>query len=204
MGGTMGGTLTLGGMISGSSTLEIAAPGCDTPNFVALTSACSTFCGGVTVDGAYTTLAVGNSSQGGVDFLVTAGPLGTGTLTLKNGSNFTTVGSSDIWIGNSIVLCDSNDGCNTVTLMGGTMGGNLTLGGMISGSSTLEIASSGCVTGNFVALTSACSTFCGGVTVDAGNTTLSVGNSSQGGVDSLVTAGPLGTGTLTLKNGSNF
>ncbi len=194
----MGATLELDGMITGGSTLEIASSSCDTGNTVTLTSGCSTFCGGVRVDEGDTTLVVGSSSEG-TGYDVSQGPLGTGTLMLSSGNNFTTIGSCPIDIGNNITLCDGG----TVTLLGGSMGGNLQLDGMITGGSTLEIASSCCDSANTVTLTSGCSTFCGGVRVDEGSTTLAVGASSEGtGYD--VSEGPLGTGTLMLSSGNNF
>jgi fibronectin-binding autotransporter adhesin len=197
LGGSDGTMLTLGGMISGSSALEISNA-LDGSNTVTFTSGCSTFSGGVIVDAGNTTLVVGNSTTGSPGDL-DSGPLGTGTLMLGAGTNFTTTGSGCYTIDNDISLC----GGGTVTLLGGSEGTMLTLGGMISGASTLEISTAGGDGSNTVAFTSGCSTFCGGVTVDAGNTTLAVGNSSTG-TGSNVTSGPLGTGTLTLGDGTNL
>ena len=190
--------LTLTGMIYGGSTLEIAAPGCGGANTLSLTSSCSTFSGGVRVDSGNTTLAVGASSTSS-DGTVTQGPLGTGTLMLSAGNNFTTVGSSCITIDNAITLCDGG----TVTLLGNGMGKMLTLTGMIYGGSTLEVAAPGCGGANTVSLTSGCSTFSGGVSVDAGNTTLVVGANGSGSAGD-VSSGPLGTGSLTLGSGSTL
>jgi autotransporter-associated beta strand protein len=191
-----GNMLTLSGMISGGGALDV---GYDATNYLALTSGCSTFTGGVSVESGSTTLAVGASSTGGTGSNVTAGPLGTGTLMLSSGNTFTTAGDYLVSIGNNITLC----GGGTVTLMGGTMGGTLELDGMVSGASAFEIAASSCESPNAVTLTSGCSTFSGGVSVDSGSTTLAVGASSTG-TGSGVTEGPLGTGTLMLSSGNTF
>ncbi len=191
-----GNMLTLSGMISGSPALEVGYA--TSNNYLALTSGCSTFSGGVRVEGGSTTLAVGASSSG-TGSSVTQGPLGTGTLMLSDGNNFTTIDSSCYTIGNDITLC----GEGTVTLLGNGMGKMLMLTGMIYGSANLEIAPPGCSGSNTVTLTSGCSTFSGGVTVDSGNTTLVVGASGSGSPGD-VSSGPLGTGSLTLGGGSTL
>jgi hypothetical protein len=185
--------LTLTGMISGSSALEVG--GNDYYNYLALTSGCSTFSGGVNVESG-TTLAVGASSTVS-DSSITQGPLGTGTLMLSNGSSFTTVDSNCYTIDNAITLC----GGGTVYLLSGSNTDTmLTLTGMISGASALDVG--GNDYNNYLALTSGCSTFSGGVSVESG-TTLAVGASSTAS-DGIVSKGPLGTGTLMLGDGSTF
>jgi autotransporter-associated beta strand protein len=188
----MGKMLTLGGMITGSSTLEIAAPTCGGPNSLYLTSGCSTFSGGVRVDSGYTGLFVGASSSSNEDGSVTQGPLGTGTLMLGSGSDFETNGDGCITIGNNISLCGSGP-----VYIEAAYGGNmLTLSGMISGYANVEV---GLDATNSLTLTSGCSTFCGGVTVEDGCTTLVVGANGVGSAGDI-TSGPLGTGTLELGN----
>ena len=198
LGGSMGTSLTLAGMISGASGFEIAAPGCGGANTVTFLSSCNSFSGGVSVDAGNTTLVIGSSTSGSPGDL-SAGPLGTGTLMLSAGNNFTTLDSSCYTFDNSINLC----GGGTVTLLGGSMGTMLSLGGMISGSSALEIAAPGCGGTNTITFSSGCSTFSGGVSVDQGNTNLVIGGSSTG-TGSGVTSGPLGTGTLMLSSGNNL
>ena len=190
--------LTLSGMISGSPILEVGSDSGTGSNYLALTSGCSTFSGGIQVDSGNITLAVGASSSSS-EGTVYQGPLGTGTLMLSAGNNFTTIDSSCYTIGNDITLRDGG----IVTLLGGGMGKMLELDGSISGSSALEIAAPGCSGSNTVVLTSQNSTFGGGVTVDAGNTTLVVGASGLG-VGSAPTSSPLGTGALTLGNGGTL
>ena len=202
--GTDNPMLTLRGTITGSAGLEVASTGIDSDfsDYLALTSRCSTFSGGVSVDEGWTTLAVGASSTGTGDN-VTAGPLGTSTLMLSNGNNFTTTGSRCITIGNNITLCGNSE--DWVYLLYSNNNPMLTLSGMISGNPALEVASTGIDSdySDYLALTSRCSTFSGGVYVDEGWTTLAVGASSTGTGDN-VTAGPLGTGMLMLSNGNNF
>ncbi len=192
--------LTLSGAISGGSAIEVASSSTDggSEYRLDLTSAASTFSGGISVDEGNTILAVGASSTG-TGSGVTAGPLGTGTLMLSNGNDFTTTGSECFTIGNNITLCDGG----TVTLLGGTMGSMLTLTGMISGGSTLEVANAGCGGTNILTLTSGCSTFSGGVIVDAGTTTLVVGASGNGPATDF-SEGPLGTGSLSLGSGTTL
>jgi autotransporter-associated beta strand protein len=196
--------LTLSGMISGSPVIEVASTSYGGSNYyLALTSGCSTFSGGIQVDAGNTTLAVGASSTGPGDN-VTAGPLGTGTLMLSNGNNFTTVDSNCYTIGNTITLCGSSE--DTVKLLYGNNGSPmLTLSGTISGYPALEVASTNTNGGSsyYLALTSGSSTFSGGLSVDAGNTTLAVGASSLS-EEGSVYQGPLGTGPLMLSNGNNF
>jgi autotransporter-associated beta strand protein len=198
LGGSSGTSLSLTGMITGGSGLEVAAPGDCNWNTLTLTSGCSTFCGGVSVDEGNINLVVGSSSTLCGD-TVMEGPLGTGTLMLSDGNNLTTTSNNSFEIDNAITLCDGG----TVTLLSGSMGGGLTLTGMITGSAQLEIISSACGSGNTVEFTSGCSTFCGGVEVDAGNSTLVVGASTTM-CGNTVMQGPLGTGQLTLGDGVNF
>jgi len=196
--GTDNPMLTLRGTITGSAGLEVASTGIDSDfsDYLALTSRCSTFSGGVSVDEGWTTLAVGASSTGTGDN-VTAGPLGTGMLMLSNGNNFTTVDSNCYTIGNDITLC----GGGTVYLLSGTNTDTmLTLTGMISGASTLQVG--GNEYNNYLALTSGCSTFTGGLRVES-DTTVAVGASSTAS-EGIVSQGPLGKGTLMLSEGSNF
>ena len=188
--------LTLSGMISGGSALEVAAPGDGGTNYVTLTSGCSTFSGGVRVDPGATALIVGASSTG-TGSSVTQGPLGTGTLMLSPGNDFDTTASGCFTIGNNLTLC----GTGTVYMLAVNNGNMLTLGGMISGSPTIDVGED--TSNNYLALTSGCSTFSGGVRVESGSTTLAVGASSTSS-DGTVTQGPLGTGTLMLSAGNNF
>ena len=198
LGGNSSVNLELDGNIDGCSELEIASGGCGGANTVVLTSSNNSFSGGVFVDSGSTTLEIAASSSGSPGDL-SSGPLGTGTVTLSSGNTFTVPSSSAYSIGNAIAL---NDG-GTVTLLGGASGAGLELDGMISGSSTLEIASGGGGGANTVTLTSSCSTFCGGIIVDAGNSTLVVGASGSGSAGDI-SSGPLGTGTLTLGDGTTL
>ena len=191
-----GNMLTLTGMISGSPELLVGQSDSDYSNSLALTSPYSTFSGGIRMASGNNTLAVGASSTPNTDgWGVTQGPLGTGTVMLSDGNNFTTTGSGTYVIGNAITLC----GGGAVNLLYNTSGASLELDGMITGSSALTIYASYTDQGNTVILTSSCSSFLGGVNVLNGNTTLEVTGTS--GVD---TVGPLGTGTLTMGDGTTL
>jgi autotransporter-associated beta strand protein len=190
----MGKMLTLGGMITGSGGLEIAASTCGSANTLTFAYGGSTFTGGVSVDSGNTNLVVGASSSTS-DGSIIQGPLGKGTLMLSDGNNFTTLDSSCYTIDNDITLC----GGGNVTLLGGSMGTMLTLNGMITGGSSLKIIAPGCGGSTLVTLNNAGSTFCGGLMVDDGSTTLVVGNSGEGSAGDIGSS-PLGTGTLTLGN----
>ena len=162
-----------------------------------LTSPDSHYSGGTTVTSG--TIAIGASGDGGYLYGVSTGPIGTGTLTLGDGTGLTTVDSNPYTLGNNIYL----SGSGTVHLMQGVSGGNLTLNGNINGSANIEIAASGNSSANEVSLTSP-NSFFAGVTVDAGNTTLFIAASSTGGSGFDVDSGPVGFGTLTLGDGTNL
>ena len=96
-----------------------------------LFSGASTFSGGLTVLGYGTVLAVGASSTGPAG-APTSGPVGTGTLTLGDGTRFTTANNTPVTIANAINVGD-NSNENAVTFGGGTgSGSNLTLTGIVA------------------------------------------------------------------------
>jgi fibronectin-binding autotransporter adhesin len=192
----MGKALTLGGNITGVGALEVAAATCGDPNTLTFTSGASTFGGGLTVDSGNTTLVIGASSTG-PSGVPTSGPLGTNTVTLGNGTDFTTTGGTCFTISNNIVL----SGCGTVYLLGEGCNNMLTLIGAITGSSGLDVGQSGGTSS--LTLSGTSTTFSGGLTVEPGSNTLVVGVSGVG-VPGAIDFGPLGTGSVTLGDGATL
>jgi autotransporter-associated beta strand protein len=101
-------SITANRSISGAYALTLDGDG----NFETLTlnSRHSTFTGGVTVAGTNSILAVGASSSGPAG-APTHGPLGTGPLTLGDGTTFATSTGSPITIANPVTIGDGTTGC---------------------------------------------------------------------------------------------
>jgi hypothetical protein len=125
-----GSDLTVNGAISEQSagTSIVISNTSGTLMNAALNSPGSTFSGGLTLTGGASTVLVLGASSTGPGGSPTSGPVGTGTLTLGNGTELTTSGS--ITLANNIVAGNAA-GANTVTIQGGG-GGTLVLTGTIS------------------------------------------------------------------------
>ena len=114
--------LDVDGSLCGSSLLTITSSGGGT---VTLTSGSSTFSGGMYVSGSGTVLSVGTSSVM-CGSTVMSGPVGTGSVSLDNGTELATPSSvGAISLGNNLAI-----GTN-VTLAPGA-GSSLVLSGVIS------------------------------------------------------------------------
>jgi autotransporter-associated beta strand protein len=154
------------------------------------------FRGGLTVNDGK--LVLGSSSDSGLTY----GPVGTGTLTLKGGSNLTP-GVANVTLANAIVLTATGDSLVHIDEDDST--NNLTLTGMISGTGGLDWCTDGTLT-----LTNAGNTFTGGflggTSVDLRAGTLLIGASSTAIHDGgyTVTSGPVGKGTLALYDGTTL
>jgi len=193
-------------------TLNIAAAIQDSSNAINVTgggllqlsSGGSTFTGGVNL-ASNTSLSIGtNSTNSTATGAVTAGPLGTGTLTIGAGSTLVATGNNTVnnavnILGNFTFDSNSN-AANNLTIGGGFQvtslptGGNVaitvnapqaigTLGGIVTGAGS-SITKNGAGT---LALTNS-NSFSGGVTLNNG-TLLATGS------------GSLGTGTVTINGG---
>lgn len=172
---------------------------------VGLSNVANTFAGGVTVSSGSALAYTGNSYSGTAG-AVTAGSLGTGTLTLENGSTFTTTGTAKA--GNNVAVngdfslntnnmtfegsVDLGGGTRTITIVG-TNG--VVFSGKISNGGIILAGTTGSVT-----LSNVNSDFAGGVTVGANNSLNITGGST--GTPGAVTKGPIGTGTLTINGGT--
>ena len=211
--GPAGATLAMGGnavTISGviSSTLANAGLLSATGANSNLTlSGANTFTGGFSFGGGTLNLGAAAALGGAApNFFTIAGPATidntTGSaVTLSNNfpmnwnANFTMVGAApggthDISLGTGQVLLGNNV---TVTVGAGGNVGTLTAGGPIcDGGNGYSLTKNG---GGTLVLSSALSSFSGGVTLNAG--ALNVGASNT---DPML--GPLGTGTLTLSGGT--
>jgi fibronectin-binding autotransporter adhesin len=134
--GTTSNSLTVVGTITdtgGAPALTLSGANGSYATFT-FYSGLSTFTGGVTVQGMGTGLIVGASSTGSPS--VTSGPLGTGTLTLGDGTQLTTSTFNPVTIGNPVMLGDDSNGA-PIALGGSTTRSNpanvnLTLSGPIS------------------------------------------------------------------------
>jgi autotransporter-associated beta strand protein len=127
--------LAAAALISGSASLTFAnTSGAST---LTLTSAASTFSGGLTVSGGAGTVLVIAGSSVGPAGNPTSGPVGTGTLTLGAGTELTTPSSSFFTLGNNITV-----NAGTETIEGGD-GGEITLRGVISGAGQIQATSFG-------------------------------------------------------------
>lgn len=174
-----------------------------------LTNGTSNFTQGVTV-APYSALTISGSSTGPVG-APTRGPLGTGTLTLSQGSTISYTGASSYSLGNAIavngdIFLNSNNGYYSGPMDLGGANRTLTffsnnatvLSGAISNGG-LNLSAIPGTSGN-VSLTSTNSTFSGGVTLNPYMSLTYTGNSV--GTSGAATRGPLGTGTFTINGGS--
>ncbi len=152
---TNGDSSTLSGVISGSGSLTQTGAG--TLNL----DGNNTYGGGTNLNGG--TLGLGNNNA-----------LGTGSLTMANGTTLQ-AGVDGLVVGNNVTLT-GNDTIDSQTY-------NLTLSGVLSGAGSLTKINSGALT-----LTGD-NTYSGGTTIDGGNVV-------------VTNAGALGTGGFTLNGGS--
>jgi len=113
-------------------------------NAFTLNSGASTFSGGLFLSGAGTVLYLGASSTGPAGN-VTSGPVGTGTLTLGNGTSVTLTTNTPTTLGNNIVI--GTPGITSTATIQGLGAGTLTLNGnitnAISGTGKLQDIGSG-------------------------------------------------------------
>ena len=165
------------GTIAGSGSLAI------TGNSSQTLSGASTYSGGTTVTAE---LFVGSSTNGPPGSF-TAGPVGTGPLTFMSGAELSP--SANVTLANAIFL--NTDGAYVDNDDGGA--NNLTLTGLVTGLGGFDW----CTPAAFE-LTGA-NTFQGGVDMRDG--TLLLGNSTVSVLGSIV-SGPIGTGVLTLEDGT--
>lgn len=101
------GDIWASGAISGAFALTLAGDGTN-PAVFQLYSGASTFSGGLTVAGHGTAVAVGSSSVP-TSGTVTSGPVGTGTLTLGDGTTLTTTTGGTVTLGNALVVGDQSN-----------------------------------------------------------------------------------------------
>ena len=170
---------TYSGTIIGQGSLIIGGTGTQT------LSGMNTYSGGTTVQ---SELFVGSSTNGPPGSF-TAGPVGTGLLTFEFLAELSP--SANVTLANPIFLNDDTQYVDNDD--GGP--NNLTLTGLITGSSGFEW----CTTGIFE-LTGA-NTFSGGIDMREG--TLLLGSSTVG-PPGAITSGPMGTGGLVLDNGTTL
>jgi hypothetical protein len=100
-----GGALSVDGAITGAYALTLAGDG-NVETFV-LTSPASQFSGGVTVTGQNISLVIGSSSTGPAG-APTSGPVGTGTLSLGDGTTLTDTGGQ-VTLANTLVVGDQTN-----------------------------------------------------------------------------------------------
>jgi len=165
------------GTIAGGGSLAIIGGSSQT------LSGASTYSGGTTVAAE---LFVGSSTNGPPGSF-TAGPVGTGPLTFTSGAELSP--SANVTLANAIFL--NTDGEYVDNDDGGA--NNLTLTGLVTGLGGFDW----CTPAAFE-LTGA-NTFQGGVDMRDG--TLLLGNSTVSVLGTIV-SGPIGTGVLTLENGT--
>jgi autotransporter-associated beta strand protein len=113
IGSNPGGMLTVNGIVSGNFGLTL--DGDDNRATFTLGSGASTFTGGVYVTGDNSVLVAGTSSSGGSPGAPTAGPVGTGTLLLGDGTALATPNSTPVTLDNTLTLGDQTDG-SSITL----------------------------------------------------------------------------------------
>ncbi len=166
------GTLTLDGVLSGSSTTSsLANSGLGT----LVLSNTNTYSGGTTINGG--TISIQKS-----------GSLGSGTLTATN-----TVGAPTLALGDGLNVSNAIT-LQTALTINSAVGTSNTLSGIISGpAATNSLTTSG----NGTLILSGANTFIGGVTV-TNNSTLKLLNSTALGTGTLTNAGVL---TLDLASG---
>ena len=196
---TAGGSVGFAGVITNGGIVAAGVKG------LSLNNAANTFAGGVTIAPGSMLTLVGTTYSGSPG-AVTAGTLGTGTLTI--GSGATLFHSNAATIGNNVAVTgDFITNSNLLTLVGAVdLGGaNRTItvqstnGTAINGRVTNGGIILAGVAGGF-SLNNATNNFTGGVTVGPTSSLTITGNSS--GSPGSPTSGPLGTGTLTINGGS--
>lgn len=215
--GSYSGTVNLGGAtrtLTSSGTNSVGFGGVITnggiivagTKGISLSNVGSTFADGVTIS-AGSALNYTGATYSGSAGAVTAGSLGTGTLTIGAGATFITAVTAKA--GNNILVngdfslntnqmtfegaVDLGGANRTVTILssnGTTFSGKISNGGIILAGTAI----------GSVSLTNVNSDFAGGVTVGANNSLIISGTST--GTPGAVTKGPLGTGTLTINGGS--
>lgn len=138
------GMITANGAISGGYGLTLTGDGY--PEIFAFNSGSSTFSGGVTVTGSGSVLLLGANSTPTTG-TVTSGPVGTGTLTLGDGTQLSTQNSGSVTLANAVVIGNGSTGLPVI--LGGQVnqgGGSLlklTLTGSITLADTVPIISVG-------------------------------------------------------------
>ena len=186
-------SLSIDGNVRNAGTLTVSGGG-----VLRLGAATSTFAGGYAIDPGTGLIVAASSTPSTVGATVTAGPLGTGTLTLgvnsrlMSGGTFTvanpvTALGSFMYDGNQLLTVNgafSLPAAGAPTIDVPAPQGSLTIGGAISGAGTSLTK-----TGYGLLGLAGANTLDGGVTLSAG--TLSLGN-----------AAALGTGPLTLAGGN--
>ena len=188
-----GGSLAVYGAITetgGPQSLTFTSP-CGYDGEFSLYSGASTFSGGLTVAGNGTVLVVGASSSGPAN-APTSGPVGTGTLTLGDGTHFTTATNSPVTIANAINLGDNSNG-NGITIGGGTgTGSTLALTGMVA----IEDEDTEIDVGNASRVT-----FTGGI--NGAGLCLDFGGGGSGSGSLAIVSGPTSASRLDLEDSAS-
>ncbi len=194
------------GLISGTGTLNKTDTG-----ILTLASA-NTYNGGTTLSGGTLVLGASSTVASGV---VTNGPVGTGTLTLATGGTLRSDSTTARTINNNLSLSGSltlGDATNTGSLLFDNTGlttrsAVLTANTTLTNASTVEFASvlsGGASLGKMGAGTlflDSANTYNGGTSITGGVLAVSTNSAVTGGV---LTSGALGTGTLTLADGTRI
>lgn len=174
------GNTTYAGVFSGGASNAITKTGVGTLTLTGDSS--STYGGKWTINGG--TLAVGSGALGGTPASVVADSITLNGGTLRSTANATLDANRGVTIGNNGGTVEI-DGATTAVYNGIVSGTGVTSSFTKTGAGTLELGGA--------------STFAGGTSHNAG--ALLLGASSSGSARSA-TSGPVGTGTLKLKNGS--
>ena len=213
-----GGTLTLGGtntytggtVVNGGATLALSATGIIPA-------------GGLTINGTTVTATTAlNQIASANDVTINGGGVLTlgafanalNSITFNNiggaGIPTVTIGATSLALTATNAITSVNDNTGTVPTIAGTQlilpsGANITTSGLAptSLSITAPISSLGVINkeGSGSLFLNAASTFAGGVNLNAGAIILGVGST---GTPPTLTNGPLGTGTLTMANGTSL
>lgn len=179
-------TLIVAGPITGSFGITKTGPGTLT------LSGANTFTGGFTLNNG--TLLIGSSSSGNIS----SGPVGTGTLGLKNGTKLAVAtDTGGITLRNSISLDESS---GTVTI--DTANGDLTLNGMITGNAGITKTGANTLTlapkdNENVNTTN---TYTGATIINGG--VLAVTSVANGGSNSAIGASTNASDNLVLNGGT--
>ena len=183
---TSNGDLTLTGNITERLPSQLQISGGNTLTL----SGISTYTLNTILEGG--TLLVGSSSSGAPGDVL-SGPIGTGYLDMSDNTTLGVAASGGpITLSNDIIL---DTMYSPVTF--DTSNGDLTLNGYISGYGPGLIKTGG----GTLTLNNGSNDFQGGLTVNAGTLLLGASSSFDG---SNVTSGPVGTGTLTMENGTTL